>query len=385
MPSILFISSMNGGPWGGSEALWSAAAVRLASEGHEVVCAGFDWPEKAARWAALRSAGCTVLPLPNRGRRKRSLIERVVYEGFTKPVQTLSVRRLPWGRFDHVLVSQGAWDEVTTRPFRRLDALARSYSLAYHSYEEGGAPRRGATLARLARGARCNLFASERGREVLATRLGIELPNAALLYNPLSFPVPADESPWPPLDGAGAPLRLVTLGAVHYASKAQDLLLDALAGEAWRSRAWTLDVYGDGPQRADAEALARSLGLSDRVRLRGHTADVAGALARAHVLVQCSRVDAMPIAVHEAMAIGRAAVVTEVGDMPRWIRHGETGFVAARPERGEIARALEAVWEARTQLAEIGRRARAVFRARFPADPVGAFTRVLLEAARPAR
>lgn len=384
MASILFLSSMNGGPWGGSEGLWSRAAQRLAAEGHRVACAAFDWPEKAPRWQALRVGGCEVIPLPNWRRRKATLLDRLVHELLAKPAQTLAVRRLPWGRFDHVAFSQGAWDEVTTQPFRGLDRLARSYSIAYHSYQEIGGPRRQADLRRLVSGARWNLFASERGRAVLAERLALEPPNAVLLHNPLSFPVPDAEPAWPPADGAGT-LRLVGLGTLHYDTKAQDVLLDALSGEAWRAREWSLDLYGEGPQRADIEARARALGLGERVTVRGHTGDVGAALARAHVLVQCSRVEAMPIAVHEAMAMARPAVVTRIGDMPRWISHGETGFVAERPEPEEVARALEAAWRARGSLAELGRRARAVFLARFPRDPVGEFASRLVEGARGAR
>jgi glycosyltransferase involved in cell wall biosynthesis len=380
MASILFLSSMNGGPWGGSEGLWSRAAARLAAEGHQVACAAFDWPEKAPRWAALRAAGCEVLPLPNWRRRKATALDRLVHEALAKPAQVLAVRRLPWRRFDHVAFSQGAWDELTTAPFRRLDALARSYSIAYHSYQEGATPRRLDDLRRLVRGARWNFFASERGRDVFADRLGIEPPDAAVLHNPLSFAVPEAEPAWPDPAGEG-PLRLVGVGMLHHDTKAQDVLLDALGTTAWRARAWTLELYGEGPDRAAIEARARALGLAERIHLRGHTNDVAGALAGAQLLVQCSRVEAMPIAVHEAMAMARPAVVTRIGDMPRWIPDGETGFVAERADPGEVGRALEAAWRARPRLREMGRRAREVFLARFPRDPVGEFAGWLLDAA----
>ncbi len=379
MASILFLSSMNGGPWGGSEGLWSRTAMRLAAEGHDVACAAFDWPGKERRFEELRAAGCAVLPLPNWRRRKATVLDWLVHEGLAKPAQTLAVRALPFGRYDHIAFSQGAWDEVTTQPFRRLDRLARSYSIAYHSYREEGTPRRPHDLRRIVRGARANLFASGRGREVLAERLGMDPPNAALLHNPLSFEPSTEEPAWP--DDAG-PLRLIGVGTLHFDTKAQDVLLRALAAERWRARAWTLELYGEGPERADIEALARALGLEGRVALRGHTADVAAALASAHLLVQPSRVEAVPISVHEAMAMARPCLVTRIGDMPRWIRDGESGFVAARPEAGDVAAALEAAWAARPRLREMGRRARAEFLARFPEDPVGEFAARLVAAAK---
>ncbi len=45
--------------------------------------------------------------------------------------------------------------------------------------------------------------------------------------------------------------------------------------------------------------------------------------------------------------MARPCLVTRIGDMPRWIRDGESGFVADRPEVGEVRRALERAWEAR--------------------------------------
>lgn len=378
MASILFVSSMNGGPWGGSEALWSRAAIRLAREGHRVGCAAFDWPEKAAFWQELRGAGCELFPLPNWGRRKATAIDRLLHEALAKPAQTLAVRRLPFRRFDHVAVSQGAWDEITSQPFRTLDGLAGSYSLAYHSYSEEGTPRRLDDLRRLVRHARLNLFSGWRTREVFSARLGEDPPNASMIHSPLSFPTPRNAPPWP--DGSGL-FRLVAIGTLHCDTKGQDLLLHALAAERWRSRAWTLSLYGDGPERDRIEALARALGLADRVNLRGRTTDVASALAAAHVLVQPSRVEAVGISVHEALAMARPCVVTRIGDMPRWVREGESGFVAARPDVAEVGDALDRAWNARERLAEMGLHARAEFLARFPADPVGDFTGLLLGAA----
>jgi glycosyltransferase involved in cell wall biosynthesis len=79
-----------------------------------------------------------------------------------------------------------------------------------------------------------------------------------------------------------------------------------------------------------------------------------------------TRVDAMPIAVVEAMAMGRPVAVSRLGDMPAWIRPGENGWVAPAATPDAIAATLEEVWASRPEWASLGERAHRVFRARAP-------------------
>ncbi|MBK9532258.1 MAG: glycosyltransferase [Chitinophagaceae bacterium] len=43
--------------------------------------------------------------------------------------------------------------------------------------------------------------------------------------------------------------------------------------------------------------------------------------------MQCTLIDAMPLSVVEAMAMARPCVVSNVGDMPAWIKDGISGFI----------------------------------------------------------
>src|SRR5689334_7830750 len=54
---FVFISSMSGYPWGGSEELWSQAAVRLLEEGNHVCASVPYWPKLASRVRDLRDRG----------------------------------------------------------------------------------------------------------------------------------------------------------------------------------------------------------------------------------------------------------------------------------------------------------------------------------------
>jgi glycosyltransferase involved in cell wall biosynthesis len=376
--SFLFLSTMNGAAWGGSEPLWASAAALLAREGHQVICAAFDWPGKRERLRPIESAGGRVHLLPNWGRPKRTPVERIAHEALARPAVRLALRALPIGRVDHVVLSQGTWDDAVSGPYRSACRRARGYTLVSHNYSEEAPPRRPRMLAGLVAGARANLFAADRARAVLSLALGIEVPRAAVVFNPLSFDPP--EQP-PPLPRTG-PVRFAVMAALDLSRKAQDVLVEALAAPGWAPRDWRLDLYGGGPDRERLAALVRARGLEQRVTLRGHVSDVAGALSTAHVLVQATHRDAMPIAVHEAMALGRPCLVSRIGDMPDWITEGRTGWVCDRVDLAELGRGLERAWAARERWSEMGKLARQEFGTRFPRDPASAFAERLLQAAR---
>src|SRR6266576_297838 len=52
---------MSGYPWGGSEELWSQAALRLRSEGHEVAASVVCWPQLSPKVIELEERGVTLL------------------------------------------------------------------------------------------------------------------------------------------------------------------------------------------------------------------------------------------------------------------------------------------------------------------------------------
>lgn len=139
---------------------------------------------------------------------------------------------------------------------------------------------------------------------------------------------------------ARAPILLFVGRLVHY--KGLDVFLRALPG---------LDVdtvvIGDGPIRPSLEALARELGVADRVRFEGEVAE-AELLAWYHacdalVLPSVSRQEAFGIVQLEAMACGRPVVSTDLPTGVSWVnQHERTGLVVRAGDvaalRGALAR-----------------------------------------------
>lgn len=94
--------------------------------------------------------------------------------------------------------------------------------------------------------------------------------------------------------------------------KGHDLLIEAAAKI---ESAPHVVIVGQGSQRADLEALAEKLSITNRVRFLGHRDDVAKLLPGFDVLCQPSRAEGLPLAVLEAQACGVPVVATDVGDL----------------------------------------------------------------------
>lgn len=144
-----------------------------------------------------------------------------------------------------------------------------------------------------------------------------------VLPNPVAdrFFAPA---PAPAATGARAPFTVVCVGRLS-AEKGQRFLLEAFARARGRLARAALWLVGDGPDRADLEALARAAGLSDAVRFWGIQEDVRPFLAGADLFVLPSSYEAQGIALLEAMAAGLPVVATAVGGVPAFIADGRNG------------------------------------------------------------
>ena len=88
-----------------------------------------------------------------------------------------------------------------------------------------------------------------------------------------------------------------------------------------------LVMAGDGPDRGEAEALARDLGLEDHVRFLGKQDHMERLIPRMHALHLPSEMEAFGLAALEAMACGVPPVATRTGGVPDLITHGVDGFM----------------------------------------------------------
>lgn len=147
------------------------------------------------------------------------------------------------------------------------------------------------------------------------------------LYPALSREFPLRERPRRPPSGRELS-RLVTVSRLSGEKGVEDLLR-ALGHLRCQSKRVSLDVVGDGPERALLERVARELQIADAVQFHGflpHGPELVRILDQADVFVLASRSEGLPHSLIEAMGRGLPAVCTAIGGIPGLLA-GDRGVV----------------------------------------------------------
>jgi glycosyltransferase involved in cell wall biosynthesis len=376
--NLLFVTTQT--EWGGSEPLWAETAKRAAAEGHRVTAVFPHSAQPHDGYNKLREAGVEFISRP--ARMEPTLLRRIGWK-----LQGLGKPEVEWWRRrfartpDAVCVSQGGSYCALTMPglVEWLRESPMPYILVSHSHRARALPESKyiTRLQRLFRGASAIGFVAKANRAAAEEFLGLKLPQANILQNPLNLKT-IESVPWPE---KASPLRLACVGRIDFEDKGQDLLVDSLAQYQWKPRDFTLDIYGSGPDESALQERIDRQGLTDKVRLAGFERDVRNIWADHQVLVMPSRSEGTPISLIEAQICARPAVVTDVDGNGDWVEDGKTGFVAKEASVEAISDALERMWSRRDQLRAIGEAARQACLAKRDPDPEGTLLALLLSAA----
>ena len=110
--------------------------------------------------------------------------------------------------------------------------------------------------------------------------------------------------------------------------------------EVHRVRPAVLLLIGDGPERSRVEALARQLGLGNRVVFVGKMLSFVELLQASDVFLMPSESESFGLAALEALSCGVPVVASDVGGIPEVVPEGEVGFLAPV---GDVATMAERV------------------------------------------
>jgi N-acetyl-alpha-D-glucosaminyl L-malate synthase BshA len=100
-----------------------------------------------------------------------------------------------------------------------------------------------------------------------------------------------------------------------------------------------LVMVGDGPERVEAEAEARDLGVADHVLFLGKIDAIAPLLAGADLFLLTSDKESFGLSALEALATGVPVIGAEAGGLPEVVTHGVTGFLYPVGDVESMARA----------------------------------------------
>jgi len=360
---ILFITTMTGWAWGGSEELWSQVAVRLAGAGHTVFAYSARQPPYSPKFTSLAEHGITLRHAPAPQLIKSLVMLRLFGQKTNAKEEAWVIDQKP----DLVVISQGGnSDGIVWMEFcRKAGYPYCSISQCNNDFwwvEDATAVELAARY-REARGVYC---VSRHNLRMLEWQIGETLPNAKVVWNPNKVSA-SDLLPWPAETGK---TRLASVARLDPPAKGQDMLFQILALPAWRARPMELNLYGAGPYEKTMRKMVERLELKN-VNFCGHVANVADVWRENHALVLPSRQEGMALAQIEAMSCGRPVVATDVGGNAELCVDGETGFIASAAAIGPFNDALERAWVRRADWPILGHAAHLRVRQIVPADPVG--------------
>jgi glycosyltransferase involved in cell wall biosynthesis len=367
-PRIVFISSNN--VWGGSEELWSAAALALRRKGFAVSVFKARLDSHPAQTAVLTKAGCRMTDLAGAGwvpRRLRTLVSVIWPVARAHMLARLTVAF----RLNHpalVVISQGinhdGWYLGAFCARRRVPYVMISQK-ATDLYWPNDAIRH--ELDTCFRHTLAALFVSEHNLRLTEEQLGFTLPHSRVVRNPFKASWQCTPPPWP---AASDKIVLACLARLESSEKGQDMLLRVLAMAKWRARPIRVRFYGSGCNEQGLRAMARFLAL-DSVDFVGHVEHPEAIWQDCHALVLSSRCEGLPLSLIEAMLHARPAIVTDVGGNAEAMIDNQTGFLATNASEQALDEALERAWARRAEWPEIGRAAARHARVLVDADPAG--------------
>jgi sugar transferase (PEP-CTERM/EpsH1 system associated) len=135
-----------------------------------------------------------------------------------------------------------------------------------------------------------------------------------------------------------------------------------------------LAMVGDGPLRAEAQALLAAAGVAELAWLPGERHDIPELLRSLDCFVLPSLAEGISNTILEAMSSGLPVIATRVGGNPELVSEGRTGALVPASDPEAMAQAIIAYAQAHEQARSAGQEGRAEVERRFSLDAmVGAY------------
>lgn len=366
-PTILLFSTLNPYPfWAGSENLWfdfvTDKRVGDAVTVHAVLA---DSPVTRNKAAIASKAAVTTSFYKHFN---VSFARRNLYR-VSDRIRKRSARTLPWyneiekGDYSLVWFNVAALHDLQDLSY--AVSLCKKKGIPYwlilqHGYEDFflSGQQEINIVTEVALGARRFVFIAQKNRQALERAIGQQLHNAYHTVNAIAASRITEAAQWAdknPVAVTGT-ADFFNLGRFSPKDKAQHLLLEALAGEQWKSRDWQLNFIGvTGFGKTQLERLIQFYGLNkEKIKVLPHTTNVFEEIVKNDVLLMPSLSEGTPFAMIESMACARPVLGTPVGGIPELITE-QTGWLSRSTGVADINDALEKAWQQRNQWQQMGK------------------------------
>lgn len=97
-------------------------------------------------------------------------------------------------------------------------------------------------------------------------------------------------------------------------------------------------LIGDGPERSEAEKLARELGVDDKVKFLGMQTSFIELLSVSDIFLLPSQSESFGLSALEAMSCGVPVIGSNIGGIPEVVAHDECGYVAELGDTERMAK-----------------------------------------------
>ncbi len=167
----------------------------------------------------------------------------------------------------------------------------------------------------------------------------LRLPADRFVYIPNGSDLPAHSQPAAATD----PNLLISIGRLERYKGHQRVIaaLPYVLAQRPNARLW---IAGEGPYADDLRAMAGRLGVADRVDIRGiapaDRGELASGLSRAALVMLLSEYETHPMAILEAMALGRPVLVADTSGLRELAERGYARSVPLHSPPSQTAAAI---------------------------------------------
>ena len=377
MNKILFISTNDWIPWGGSEELWSQCANYISTKysGEIYVYASvMEWNPVPFKIQNLLNTGVAViykiknhqLPFYKRVINKfiPANIKFVSNLNFHSPALTLKP--------DLVIFSLGGHNESENIDITYCKTENIPYMLIVQLASEANVKPDGKsynTIRDNYLSAERVFFVSNQNKAIVEEVIANKILSSEIISNPHPKLTNFD-LPYPKTDKTFQLAFVASLSSNH---KGHDTLFKVLSLPKWRDRNLEINLYGSGPHKEYLQELKKYFNLTSII-FQGQYESLDKLWAKNHGFILCSRMEGQSLALLEALTYNRMCIVTKVGDAENLIEDNVTGFLSETTTPNLIDDVLERAWNRRFEWETIGKLAGEKYRQLNREDPIVSFS-----------